>query len=117
MLLGDVSWNDFVMMDEAIHTTAVHDDDWETALIAKARGENVVKDVDDSDEEGEELAEIPSARVALDRAKDIVNFALDVSDATMLDAATSLQDLLEIHCIRQAATARQTTMKDFFKAL
>ena len=38
VLLGGVAWNDFVQMDDAIHTTAIHDDDWETALIAKAWG-------------------------------------------------------------------------------
>ena len=39
VLLGDVEWNDFVGMDDAIHTTAIHDGDWEAALVAKANGD------------------------------------------------------------------------------
>ena len=51
------------------------------------------------------VVQMSSARAALDRAKDIVNFALGVSDAELMDAATPLQDLLQVHCIRHAATA------------
>ena len=50
VLLGDVEWNDFVGMDDAIHTTAIHDDDWEAALVDKANGD-VPDDEDCGDEE------------------------------------------------------------------
>ena len=49
MLLGDVAWNDVVQMYDAVHTTAIHDYDWEMALIAKARGKTAVEGIDESD--------------------------------------------------------------------
>ena len=36
-------------MDDAIHPTAIHDDDWEAALVAKANGD-VPDDQDCADE-------------------------------------------------------------------
>ena len=99
-------------MDDAIHTAAVHDDDWEAALVAKAKGETV----EESEEEEEErpVRKLPTARAALDSVRDIVGIALSASDARLLDAATTLQNLLEGHCIRQATAAKQTSMMDFF---
>ena len=37
VLLGDVVWHDYVVMDDAIHTTDVDDDNWEAALVVKAQ--------------------------------------------------------------------------------
>ena len=120
VLLGDVEWNDFVGMDDAIHTTAIHDDDWEAALVAKANGD-VPDDEDCADEEeGADEEEPParptlSARDAMSSVKDLLDFARVANDAAMIDAATSLENIVEMHCVKQAATARQTTMLEFFQ--
>ena len=119
-LLGDVEWNDFVGMDDAIHTTAIHDDDWEAALVAKANGD-VPDDEDCGDEEeGADEEEPParptlSARDAMSSVKDLLDFARVANDAAMIDAATLLENIVEMHCVKQAATARQTTMLEFFQ--
>ena len=120
VLLGDVEWNDFVGMDDAIHTTAIHDDDWEAALVAKANGD-VPDDEDCGDEEeGADEEEPParptlSARDAMSSVKDLLDFARVANDAAMIEAATSLENIVEIHCVKQAASARQTTMLEFFQ--
>ena len=120
VLLGDVEWNDFVGMDDAIHTTAIHDDDWEAALVDKANGD-VPDDEDCGDEEeGADEEEPParptlSARDAMSSVKDLLDFARVANDAAMIDAATSLENIVEMHCVKQAATARQTTMLEFFQ--
>ena len=51
-LLGVVSWADCVSMDNGTSMTDVASDEWEAALIAKARGE-VSADDSSSDEEAE----------------------------------------------------------------
>ena len=67
-------------MDDAIHTTAIHDDDWEAALVAKANGD-VPDDEDCGDEEeGADEEEPPacptlSARDAMSSVKDLLDFA------------------------------------------
>ena len=120
VLLGDVEWNDFGGMDDAIHTTAIHDDDWEAAFVAKANGD-VPDDEDCGDEEeGADEEEPParptlSARDATSSVKDLLDFARVANDAAMIDAATSLENIVEMHCVKQAATARQTTMLEFFQ--
>ena len=38
------------------------------------------------------------------------------SDAHLLEAASTVQNLLQGHCIRQAALAEQKTITDFFKS-
>jgi hypothetical protein len=118
VLLGDVAWQDYVAMDDAIYTSAVYDDDWEAALVAKARGQTVTEDVDESGGSGEEEEEDPpeviTSRVALDNMKGLVKYALSSSDRQLFDAAASMQKLLEMHCIRKATSAPQKTMKDFF---
>ena len=98
VLLGDVEWNDFVGMDDAIHTTAIHDDDWEAALVDKANGD-VPDDEDCGDEEeGADEEEPParptlSARDAMSSVKDLLDFARVANDAAMIDAATSLENI------------------------
>ena len=46
-------------MDDAIHPTAIHDDDWEAALVAKANGD-VPDDQDCADERYSADEEEPS---------------------------------------------------------
>ena len=51
-------------MDDAIHPTAIHDDDWEAALVAKANGD-VPDDQDCADEGYSADEEEPPARSTL----------------------------------------------------
>ena len=67
-------------MDDAIHPTAIHDDDWEAALVAKANGD--VPDDQDCADEGysadeEEPPARPTlyARDAMSSVKVLLNFA------------------------------------------
>ena len=107
-------------MDDAIHPTAIHDDDWEGALVAKANGD-VPDDHDCADEEYSADEEEPparptlSARDAMSSVKDLLNFAREANDDAMIDAATSLKNIVEMHCVKQAASARQNTILEFFK--
>ena len=72
-------------------------------------------EADDDDDEPETLPVI-TVGAALLQIKDIVGFALGASDAQLLEAASTVQDLLQGHCIRQAALAEQTSITDFFKS-
>ena len=56
-----------------------------------------------------------SARDAMNSVKDLLNFARVANDDAMIDAATSLENIVEMHCVKQAASARQNTMLEFFK--
>ena len=51
-LLGEVSWGTYITTDDAPITTDVADDDWEAALVAKARGQ--VGENSDNDNEPED---------------------------------------------------------------
>ena len=107
-------------MDDAIHPTAIHDDDWEAALVVKANGD-VPGDQDCADEDYSADEEEPPARPtlyardAMSSVKDLLDFARVANDAAMIDAATSLENIVEMNCVKQAASARQTTMLEFFK--
>ena len=96
-------------MDDAIHTTAIHDDDWEAALVAKANGD-VPDDEDCADEEeGADEEEPParptlSARDSMSYVKYLLDFARVANDA-MIDAATSLENIVEIHCVKQGSSS------------
>ena len=109
--MGDVSWETYVGMDNATVTTDVSDDDWEEARVAKARGD-IVEDDDDNEPEGCPLI---TAKDGLLQMKDIISFALSANDATMLEAASTVRDLLQGHSIRQAALAEQKSITDFFQ--
>ena len=99
-------------MDDAIHPTAIHDDDWEAALVAKANGD--VPDDQDCADEGysadeEEPPARPTlyARDAMSSVKVLLNFARVANDDAMIDATTSLENIVEMNCVKQAASARQ----------
>ena len=107
-------------MDDAIHPTAIHDDDWEADLVAKANGD--VPDDQDCADEGysadeEEPPARPTlyARDAMSSVKVLLNFARVANDDAMIDATTPLDNIVEMNCVKQAASARQTTMLEFFK--
>ncbi|KAI0221335.1 hypothetical protein LSAT2_027300 [Lamellibrachia satsuma] len=105
-------------MDNGTSTTDVASDEWEAALIAKARGE-VPADDSSSDEDAEEPAEptpVLTTREALVRVNELVTFAIRASDTAMLEAVTKVQNMVEDHCIKQAAVAKQKSIRDFFSA-
>ena len=115
-LMGDVRWDEYVAIDSSATTSDVVSDEWEADIVAKARGE-VAAESDDSEEEEEEeppAHTLISSREALDQVKNLVHFARLQNDTSMLDAASELQDLVEAHRLRQAATATQKKMDDFF---
>ena len=101
-------------MDDAIHPTVIHDDDWEAALVAKANGD-VPDDQDCADEEEPPVRPIRSAHDAMSSVKVLLKFARVANDDAMIDAASSLETIVEMNCVKQAASARQTTMLEFFK--
>ena len=107
-------------MDDAIHPTAIHDDDWEAALVAKANVD-VPDDQDcadegySADEEEPPVRPTRSARDAMSSVKVLLKFARVANDDAMIGAASSLENIMEIHCVKQAASTRQTTMLEFFK--
>ena len=82
---------------------------------------DVPDDQDCADEEYSADEEEPparptlSARDAMSYVKDLLNFARVANDDAMIDAATSLENIVEMHCVKQAASARQNTMLEFFK--
>ena len=76
-------------------------------VVAKANGD-VPDDEDCGDEEeGADEEEPParptlSARDAMSSVKDLLDFARVANDAAMIDAATSLENIVEMHCVKQA---------------
>ena len=88
-------------MDDAIHPTAIHDDDWEAGLVAKANGD-VPDDQDCADEEEPPARPTLSARDAMSFVKDLLDFARVANDAAMIDAATSLENILRGDALCQA---------------
>ena len=82
--------------------TTIHDYDWEAALVAKANGD-VPDDEDCADEEEGADEEQPparptlSARDAMSSVKDLLDFARVANDAAMIDVATSLENIVEVH--------------------
>ena len=86
--------------DGAIHPTAIHDDDWEAALVDKANGD-VPDDQDCVDEGYSADEEEPPARHtlyvrdAMSSVKVLLNFARVANDDAMIDAGEHRGD--ELH--------------------
>ena len=68
-----------------------------------------------ADEEEPPARPTLSARDAMSSVKDLLDFARVANDAAMIDAATSLENIVEMNCVKHAASARQNTMLEFFK--
>ncbi|KAK2176479.1 hypothetical protein NP493_662g01141 [Ridgeia piscesae] len=119
-LLGAVSWADFVSMDDATRTTDVVNDDWESALIAKARGDVPAAGPKGEEEEEGRKENLTFPRVETRRAPgrvtELVNYASRTGNAAMLDAVTTVQSIVQEHCINQATFAKQKSITDFFTA-
>ena len=120
-LLGVVSWDDFVSMDDATRTTEIISDDWESALIAKARGDAPAEDASSEDEEEqEEHTELPPTvltnKEALGHVSELMAYATRTGNVAMLDVVTTVQGVIQEHCIKQATFAKQKSITDFFTA-
>ena len=120
-LLGAVSWADLVSMDDATRITDVVNDDWESALIVKVRGDVPATGAssEEEEEEQEEQTELPpllTHKEALRRVSELVDYATRTGNAAMLDAVTTVQSLVQEHCIKQATFAKQKSITDCFTA-
>ena len=117
-LLGDVPWQTYVAMAEATSTTDVAGDEWEAALIARAKDlktadQESEKEVDEeADEETEEV--IITTRQAVSSVRVLLTFATRHGDVVMMDIVTKLQGVVEDCAISQTGAAKQTTIGDFF---
>ena len=108
-LLGDGPWPTYVAMDDATSTTDVAGDEWEAALIARAKGVNT-EDPGSEEEEPSEKVVVMSTK----QMRNILAFARRSGDVGMIDIATKLQGVVEDCAVRQAGAANQMTIGDFF---
>ena len=115
-LLGDVRWDEYVAIDSSATTSYVVSDEWEAEIVAKARGE-VAAESDDSEEEEEEE---PPARTLISsrgtRPSEETGVFRSAAERHIHAGRSllKLQELVEAHRLRQAATAPQKKMDDFF---
>ena len=93
-------------MNDATGTTVVAGDEWEAALVARAKGVNT------EDPESEEV--VMSTKQAVSQMRNILAFARRSGDVGMIDIATKLQGVVEDCAVRQAGAAKQMTIGDFF---
>ena len=96
-------------MDDATRTTDVVNDDWESAVIAKARGDVSAAGAS-SEEEQEEQTELPPVlthKEALGHVSELVDYASRTGNSAMLDAVMTVQSLVQEHCIKQATFTKQ----------
>ena len=71
-------------------------------MMVKARGQTLTEEGDESGgEEDLPLCEIITAQCAFDRMQ-----------GRLFESAASLQNLLEVHCIKKVTSGKQTTIKD-----
>ena len=78
-LLGDVSWETEIAMDDAKLTIDTAGHDLEAILLAKAKGQT--EEGNDSGDEEPETRPLITPQDALQHIKDIVNLALNENDA------------------------------------
>ena len=100
-------------MDDATRTTDVVNDDWESAVIAKARGDVPAAGAsseEEEQEEQEEQIELPPVlthKEALGHVSELVDYASRTGNSAMLDAVMTVQSLVQEHCIKQATFTKQ----------
>ena len=110
-LLGVVSWDNYIIMDDDTITPDTASEDWLAVITPTAKGDEDYEN-DSGDDDQENRPQVTS-RDSLEHVN-MVNFAFNASDDTILDAASRVEHLLQGHCIRQAALAKQKTITDFF---
>ena len=103
-----------MLMDDATSTTDAVSDDWESALIAKAR--DVPAHDESSDEDQIEHPPVLTNKEALGHVSELVNYATHTHTHSrkqaMLEAVLTVQSLMQDHCIKQAAYAKQESITD-----
>ena len=118
--LGDVEWNDFVvwtmLSTRQLSTTMTGRLPWSPRRMAMCLMIRTVLTKNYSADEEEPPAR-PTlyARDAMSSVKVLLNFARVANDDATIDATTSLENIVEMNCVKQAASARQTTMLEIFK--
>ena len=102
--LGDVEWNDFVVWTmpstRQLSTTMTGRLPWSPRRMAMCLMIRIV---------------LTKGTDTMSSVKVLLNFARVANDDAMIDATTSLENIVEMNCVKQAASARQTTMLEFFK--
>ena len=81
-------------------------DDWESALIAKARGDVPVPADDASSDENVQTENLPcpvfTNKKVLGHVNKLVDYATHTGNPVMLVAVATVQSLVQDHCIKQA---------------
>jgi hypothetical protein len=103
-LLGDVVWQDYVSMDDETTITNIEDDEATESL----------KDSESNSESDGESDNIITTREALNYSKCLQNYAMKIGNVLLLEAANKLHSEVQNQKIKEAATATQTSIKDFF---
>ena len=104
-------WPTYVAMDDATSTTDVAGDEWEAALIARAKSVNT-EDPESEEEPADEVV-VTSMKQAVSLMRNIPASARRSGDVGMIDIATKLQGVVEDCAVRQAGAAKQMTIGDF----
>ena len=94
-------------MGEATSTTDVTGDDWEVALVAKAKGEKM-----NEDERKDEA--VISTKVAVGHVSDLLTFAMQSGNMSMIDGIANVQAMVKEHSVRLAAADKQKCITDLF---
>ena len=106
-------------MDEATSTTDVTGDDWEAALVAKAKGEKLNEDEseDEADKPGIPDDEPPviSTKVAVAHVRNLLTFAMQSGNNSMIDGIVDVQAMVVEHSVRLAAAAKQKCITHLFR--
>ena len=117
--LGDVEWNDFVVWTmpstRQLSTTMTGRLPWSPRRMAMCLMIRTVPTKGTARTKRSHLHVLHCARDAMSSVKVLLNFARVANDDAMIDATTSLENIVEMNCVKQAASARQTTMLEFFK--
>lgn len=118
-LLREVTWEDFVNVDENLETTHTHTDDWEAKLLASAKQPATNSDPD-SESDTEDSQDIESAQPSAPSAKEVAesllkarDFALINQNPELLELMTKSIAVMENCKWDKVSKAKQTTMDSF----
>ncbi len=123
-LLQDVSWEDFVSMDNSVETSRTAGPDWEQELLAEARGDKPVEpcdaDRDSDDPEGDTETPAPppisSAKEVSNNLLACLDFALHHQNPELVELMSKSLSVLESAKWDSVAKAKQSSITSFFKA-
>ena len=116
-LMGNVSWEDYIAMDNQTFTTPDDSTDWEATLLAKARGEHISSDEESAHEEEEQTPVTPSVTplAAYNYMQHVIDLGLQLSHPDLLESAIKVQNILQEIRLKQSSAACQKKMSDFFQ--